>query len=300
MGKIGIMGGTFDPIHNGHLLLGEQAYEEYGLDQIWYMPSGQPPHKKDHNVTAGRIRLDMTRLAMEGHEGFTCSDFEVMRSGNTYTSQTLEMLHGLYPGHTFYFIIGADSLYEIEHWHEPEKVLAQAVILAAVREYVSVESILQRAADRGEAPLIVVCDEISDPHNLGAIIRTAECAGAHGVIIPKRRSAGLTAVVAKTSAGAVAHVPVARVPNIPSLLKDLKKQGVWVFGTAAQGTTSLYDADLKGPAAIVIGSEGEGMTRLAMENCDFLVSIPMRGKLNSLNASAAAAILLYEAVRQRG
>ena len=164
------------------------------------------------------------------------------------------------------------------------------IALAAVREYVSVESILQAARDKGEAPLLVVCDEISDPHNLGAIIRTAECAGAHGVVIPKRRSAGLTAVVAKTSAGAVAHVPVARVPNIPALLKDLKKQGVWVFGTAA---------DLKGPAAIVIGSEGDGMTRLAAENCDFLVSIPMRGKLNSLNASAAAAILLYEAVRQR-
>ena len=124
----------------------------------------------------------------------------------------------------------------------------------------------------------MVCDEISDPHNLGAIIRTAECAGAHGVVIPKRRSAGLTAVVAKTSAGAVAHVPVARVPNIPSLLKELKKQGVWVFGTAADGNTTLYDADLKGPAAIVIGSEGEGMTRLAAENCDFLVSIPMRGQ----------------------
>ena len=173
------------------------------------------------------------------------------------------------------------------------------IALAAVREYVSVESILQSAADRGEAPLIVVCDEISDPHNLGAIIRTAECAGAHGVVIPKRRSAGLTAVVAKTSAGAVAHMPVARVPNIPALLKDLKKQGVWVFGTAAEGTTELYRPDLRGPAAIVIGSEGDGMTRLAMENCDFLVSIPMRGKLNSLNASAAAAILLYEAVRQR-
>ena len=174
------------------------------------------------------------------------------------------------------------------------------IALAAVREYVSVESILQAAADKGENPLLVICDEISDPHNLGAIIRTAECAGAHGVVIPKRRSAGLTAVVAKTSAGAVAHVPEARVPNIPALLKDLKKQGVWVFGTAADGTTNLYDADLKGPAAIVIGSEGEGMTRLAAENCDFLVSIPMRGKLNSLNASAAAAILLYEAVRQRG
>ncbi|MGN8889905.1 23S rRNA (guanosine(2251)-2'-O)-methyltransferase RlmB [Dysosmobacter sp. HCP28S3_G4] len=173
------------------------------------------------------------------------------------------------------------------------------IALAAVREYATVESILQSAADRGEPPLLVVCDEISDPHNLGAIIRTAECAGAHGVIIPKRRSAGLTAVVGKTSAGAVAYLPVARVPNIAALLKDLKKQGVWVFGTAAEGTTSLYQADLKGPAAIVIGSEGDGMTRLVRENCDFLVSIPMKGRISSLNASAAAAILLYEAVRQR-
>ena len=173
------------------------------------------------------------------------------------------------------------------------------IALAAMREYVSVEDILEKAAEKGEKPLIVICDEISDPHNLGAIIRTAECAGAHGIVIPKRRSAGLTAVVAKTSAGAVAHMPVARVANIPSLIKELKKQGVWVFGTAAKGTTSLYEADLKGAAAIVIGSEGDGMTRLAEENCDFLVSIPMKGKLNSLNASAAAAILLYEAVRQR-
>ena len=173
------------------------------------------------------------------------------------------------------------------------------IALAAVREYASVDDILNAAREKGEPPLIVVCDEISDPHNLGAIIRTAYCAGAHGVVIPKRRSAGLTSVVAKTSAGAVSHMKVARVPNIPSLLKDLKKQGVWVFGTAANGTTGLYDADLKGAAAIVIGSEGDGMTRLAAENCDFLVSIPMKGDLNSLNASASAAILLYEAVRQR-
>ena len=194
-------------------------------------------------------------------------------------------------------VVDADrrKLDNMSRTHAHQGVIA----LAAVREYVSVESILQAAADKGEKPLLVICDEISDHHNLGAIIRTAECAGAHGVVIPKRRSAGLTAVVAKTSAGAVAHVPVARVPNIPTLLKDLKKQGVWVFGTAANGTTNLYEADLKGAAAIVIGSEGEGMTRLAEENCDFLVSIPMRGKLNSLNASAAAAILLYEAVRQR-
>ena len=173
------------------------------------------------------------------------------------------------------------------------------IALAAVREYVSVESILQAARDKGEAPLLVVCDEISDPHNLGAIIRTAECAGAHGVVIPKRRSAGLTAVVAKTSAGAVSHLPVARVANLPSLLKQLKKEGLWIFGAAADGPVSLYEADLKGPAAIVIGSEGSGMSRLVAETCDVLVRIPMKGKLNSLNASAAAAILLYEAVRQR-
>lgn len=173
------------------------------------------------------------------------------------------------------------------------------IALAAVREYATVEQILQSAADRGEAPLLVVCDEISDPHNLGAILRTAECAGAHGVIIPKRRSAGLTAVVAKTSAGAVSHLPVARVANLPSLLKRLKEEGLWIFGSAADGATSLYAADLKGPAALVIGSEGSGMSRLVSETCDFLVRIPMRGKLNSLNASAAAAILLYEALRQR-
>ena len=173
------------------------------------------------------------------------------------------------------------------------------IALAAVREYVSIQSILDSAAAKGEPPLLVVCDEISDPHNLGAIIRTAYCAGAHGVVIPKRRSAGLTSVVAKTSAGAVSHMKVARVPNIPSLLKDLKKQGVWIFGTAAGASTDLYSADLKGPAAIVIGSEGDGMSRLVAENCDFLVSIPMKGHISSLNASAAAAILLYEAVRQR-
>ena len=174
------------------------------------------------------------------------------------------------------------------------------IAVAAVREYVSVDDILAVAAERGESPLLVICDEISDPHNLGAIIRTAECAGAHGVIIPKRRSAGLTAVVAKTSAGAVSHVPVARVANLTACLKELKEQGLWIFGTAADGAVNLYQADRKGPAAIVIGSEGSGMSRLVAENCDFTVSIPMKGKLNSLNASASAAILLYEAVRQRG
>lgn len=173
------------------------------------------------------------------------------------------------------------------------------IALAAVREYVSVESILQAARDKGEAPLLVVCDEISDPHNLGAIIRTAECAGAHGVVIPKRRSAGLTAVVDKTSAGAAEYLPVARVPNIPAVLRELKERGVWVYGAAAEGESGMWQTDLTGPICLVIGSEGEGLGRLVRECCDVLVSIPMRGRVSSLNASAAAAVLIYEVLRQR-
>ncbi|MBR5571801.1 MAG: 23S rRNA (guanosine(2251)-2'-O)-methyltransferase RlmB [Oscillospiraceae bacterium] len=195
-------------------------------------------------------------------------------------------------------VVEADrrKLDNMSRTHSHQGVIA----LAAIREYATVEDILAAAADKGEAPLLVICDEISDPHNLGAIIRTAECAGAHGIIIPKRRSAGLTAIVAKTSAGAVSYLPVARVANLSATIKDLKKQGVWIFGTAADASTNLYDADLKSAAAIVIGSEGDGMSRLVSENCDFLVSIPMKGRISSLNASAAASVLLYEAVRQRG
>ena len=170
----------------------------------------------------------------------------------------------------------------------------------AVHGYATIDEILAAAEAKGEAPLIVLCDELSDPHNLGAILRTAECAGAHGVIIPKRRSVGLTAVVGKASAGAVEYIPVARVSNIAAAIRELKERGVWVFGTAADGALPLYSADLKGPAAIVIGNEGEGMSRIVAESCDFKVSIPMKGHISSLNASAAAAILLYEAVRQRG
>ena len=170
----------------------------------------------------------------------------------------------------------------------------------AVHGYATIDEILAAAEAKGEAPLIVLCDELSDPHNLGAILRTAECAGAHGVIIPKRRSVGLTAVVGKASAGAVEYMPVARVSNIAAAIRELKERGVWVFGTAADGALPLYSADLRGPAAIVIVNEGEGMSRIVAESCDFKVSIPMKGHISSLNASAAAAILLYEAVRQRG
>ncbi len=173
------------------------------------------------------------------------------------------------------------------------------IALAAAREYFTVDDILQEAADRGEAPLLVICDELSDPHNLGAILRSAECAGAHGVIIPKRRSVGLTATVAKASAGAVEYMKVAKVGNINNTIAELKEKGVWIFGTAAEGSVPMYQADLTGPAAIVIGNEGEGMSQLVRKNCDMLVHIPMKGQISSLNASAAASILLYEAVRQR-
>ena len=173
------------------------------------------------------------------------------------------------------------------------------IALAAAREYFTIDDILQTAADRNEAPLIVICDELSDPHNLGAIIRSAECAGAHGVIIPKRRSVGLTATVAKASAGALEYMKVARVTNINAAMEELKQKGMWIFGTAAEGSIPMYDADLSGPAAIVIGSEGDGMSRLVEKNCDVTVHIPMNGNITSLNASAAASILLYEAVRQR-
>ena len=173
------------------------------------------------------------------------------------------------------------------------------IALVAAHDYCSIDDILEEAASRGENALIVICDELSDPHNLGAIMRSAECAGAHGVIIPKRRSVGLTATVAKASAGAVEYMKVARVTNINNAINELKEKGVWVFGTAAEGSVPMYKADLTGPAAIVIGNEGDGMSPLVRKNCDVMVHIPMKGRITSLNASAAASILLYEAVRQR-
>ena len=173
------------------------------------------------------------------------------------------------------------------------------IALVAAHDYYTVDDILEEAASRGEKALIVICDELSDPHNLGAIMRTAECAGAHGVIIPKRRSVGLTATVAKASAGAMEYMKVARVTNINNTINELKEKGVWVFGTAAEGSIPMYKADLTGPSAIVIGNEGDGMSQLVRKNCDVMVHIPMKGRIPSLNASNAASILLYEAVRQR-
>ena len=174
------------------------------------------------------------------------------------------------------------------------------IAVCAVQEYCTPGEILAVAADRGEDPFVIVCDEITDGHNLGAIIRTAECVGAHGVIIPKRRSAGITSIVNKASAGAASHLPVARVANLRAAIEDLKKAGLWIYGTAADGDSQLWETRLTGPIALVIGSEGEGMNRLVRESCDFVISLPMKGKLSSLNASVAGAIVMYEVLRQRG
>lgn len=172
------------------------------------------------------------------------------------------------------------------------------VAQAAAYEYAEVEDILKAANDKGEAPFIFILDEIEDPHNLGAIIRTANQAGAHGVIIPKRRAVGLTATVAKTSAGAINYTPVAKVTNISKTIEDLKKQGMWFVCADMDGTT-MYDLNLTGPIGLVIGNEGSGVGRLVKEKCDFVASIPMKGDIDSLNASVAAGVLAYEIVRQR-
>ncbi len=172
------------------------------------------------------------------------------------------------------------------------------IAFAAAYEYAEVSDILENAREKGEAPFIFILDNIEDPHNLGAIIRTANLAGAHGVIIPKRRAAGLTATVARTSAGALNYTPVAKVTNISATIEELKKEGMW-FVCADMGGETMYKLDLKGAIGLVIGNEGEGVSRLVREKCDYIASIPMKGDIDSLNASVAAGVLAYEIVRQR-
>lgn len=173
------------------------------------------------------------------------------------------------------------------------------VLYTAAGEYCELEDILQNAAERGEDPFVILLDEIQDPHNFGAIIRTADAVGAHGIIIPKRRSVPLTGTVAKASAGASAHVPVARVPNLPAAIDTLKKAGLWIAGTDLTGSEPFYKADFRGPIGIVIGSEGNGMSALVAKKCDFIVTIPMRGAVSSLNASVAAGVVLYQIFKER-
>ncbi|MCH5187149.1 MAG: 23S rRNA (guanosine(2251)-2'-O)-methyltransferase RlmB [Oscillospiraceae bacterium] len=191
--------------------------------------------------------------------------------------------------------VDASKLNEMSETGNHQGVIAQVPPM----DYAEVDDILKIAEERGEPPFIVILDRIADPHNLGSVIRTANCAGVHGVIISRHDSAPVTAVAAKASAGAVEFTPVARVNNLARTIDDLKKKGIWVTGADAAGDRSLYEADLAGPVAIVIGSEGEGISRLVAEKCDFLVKIPMRGNVNSLNASVAAALMIYEAAKKR-
>lgn len=172
------------------------------------------------------------------------------------------------------------------------------IAMVAAHAYATVDEILENAKSRGEAPLIVICDELSDPHNLGAIIRSAECAGAHGVVIPERRSAGLNPACVKAAAGAVEYMKVARVSNLCRAIEEIKERGVWVYAADMDGE-NVYEADLTGAVAIVIGAEGEGVSQLVLKNCDKTLSIPMKGHINSLNASVAAGIMLFQASRAR-
>lgn len=229
---------------------------------------------------------------------------EAFRSGKTIDK--LFVLDGCHDGPVMSITREAKKKNTVIHYVDKDRLDGmsttgkhQGVIAqAAAYEYAEVEDILKAARDKGEDPFLFLLDNIEDPHNLGAIIRTANLAGAHGVIIPKRRAVGLTAVVARTSAGALNYTPVAKVTNLSSTIEDLKKEGLW-FVCADMDGEVMYHMNLKGPIGLVIGNEGEGVSRLVKEKCDFTAAIPMKGDIDSLNASVAAGVLAYEVVRQR-
>ena len=239
-------------------------------------------------------------LTIEGRNAVT----EAFRSGKTIDK--LFVLDGCQDGPVRTILREAKKHDTIIHYVTKERLdqmsetgKHQGVIaVAAAYEYAEVEDILAHAAEKGEPPFIILLDNIEDPHNLGAIIRTANLAGAHGVIIPKRRAVGLTATVARTSAGALNYTPVAKVTNLSKTIEELKEKGMW-FVCADMGGESMYRLNLTGPMGLVIGNEGEGVSRLVKEKCDYVASIPMKGDIDSLNASVAAGVLAYEIVRQR-
>lgn len=242
----------------------------------------------------------MTENKIEGRNAV----LEAFRSGKTIDK--LYMLDGCQDGPVRTIAREAKKYDTIINYVKKERLdqlsetgKHQGVIaVAASYEYATVEDILDKAKEKGEPPFVLLLDNIEDPHNLGAMIRTANLAGAHGVIIPKRRAVGLTAVVARTSAGALNYTPVAKVTNLKATMEQLKKEGMW-FVCADMDGTAYYDLDLKGPIGLVIGNEGEGVSRLVKETCDFVASIPMKGDIDSLNASVATGILSFEISRQR-
>lgn len=292
---------------------GDRPYGRAG-DKPFGKPAGRPPRKPGY-------REESRRPALEEQDEPKAEEFT--EEGQDKLEGRNPVLEALKAGRTINKILIArgereGSIRQIAAMAKEKGVVVQEVdrsrldmmastrshqgviAFTAVRDYVEVDQLLQIAQDKGEAPFLVILDEITDPNNLGSILRTADASGAHGVIIPKRRAIGLTPAVSKASAGAVEYVPVARVTNLPQTVDDLKKQGVWVVGTDATGEKDFYDSDLKGPIALVIGSEGEGIGRLVREKCDFVVNIPMKGAISSLNAAVAGAIVMYEIMKQRG
>lgn len=258
--------------------------------------------------SAGRATFFVKTRRIMGYEELKIEGrnavLEAFRSGKTIDK--LFVLDGCQDGPVRTIVREAKKHDTILHFVEKERLdqlsetkKHQGVIaIAAAYTYAEVEDILKKAEEKGEPPFVFLLDNIEDPHNLGAIIRTANLAGAHGVIIPKRRAVGLTATVAKTSAGAINYTPVAKVTNLSATIKELKEKGMW-FVCADMGGTEMYQLDLRGPIGLVIGNEGEGVSKLVRENCDFIASIPMKGDIDSLNASVAAGVLAYEIVRQR-
>ena len=244
--------------------------------------------------------MGYTELKIEGRNPV----IEAYRSGKTIDK--LFVLDGCQDGpvktitrearkqHTIISYVSKERLDQLSETHHHQGIIA----IAAAYDYASVDDILAKAREKGEEPFIFLLDGIEDPHNLGAIIRTANLAGAHGVIIPKHRAVGLTATVARTSAGALNFTPVAKVTNLGAAMDELKKEGLW-FVCADMGGTNMYDLDLKGAIGLVIGNEGDGVSRVVREKCDFIASIPMKGDIDSLNASVAAGVLAFEIVRQR-
>ena len=246
------------------------------------------------------MKIEAAETKIEGRNAV----LEALRAGKTVDK--LYVLDGCQDGpvrtiirearkhDTILNFVSKERLDQLSETGKHQGVIAQTAVYA----YAQVEELLERARKKGEAPFLILLDGIEDPHNLGAIIRTANLAGAHGVIIPKRRAVGLTAVVAKASAGAVNYTPVAKVTNLSAAIEDLKKEGMW-FVCADMCGTPMYDLKLTGPIGVVIGSEGEGVSRLVREHCDMTAAIPMKGDIDSLNASVACGVLAYEIVRQR-
>lgn len=248
----------------------------------------------------GEMKIEAAETKIEGRNAV----LEAFRSGKTVDK--LYVLDGCQDGpvrtiirearkhDTILNFVAKERLDQLSETGRHQGVIAQT----AVYSYAQVEDLLARAGEKGEAPFLILLDGIEDPHNLGAIIRTANLAGAHGVVIPKRRAAGLTAVVAKASAGAINYTPVAKVTNLSATIEELKKEGMW-FVCADMGGTPMYELNLTGPIGLVIGSEGEGVSKLVREHCDMTAAIPMKGDIDSLNASVACGVLAYEIVRQR-